>query len=72
MGIVPPQQMVTGKGMPENQYVPHVGVLSDGFPSKNVKIAVNAECLNLWLRGYADYSCSELDYLSKFMIKKKK
>lgn len=49
VGIVPPQQMVPGKGMPENQYVPHVWVLSDGFPSKNIKIAVNAEHLSLWL-----------------------
>lgn len=68
VGIVPPQQMATGKGTPENQYVPHVWVLSDGFPSKNVKIAVNAEHLSLWLRGYADYSCSEL---SKSWFQKK-
>lgn len=59
-GIVPPQQMVIGEGMPENQYVHHIWVLSNGFPSKNVKTAVSAEHLSLWLRGYADYSLSEL------------
>ena len=60
-GIVPRQQMVIGEDMPENQYAHHVWELSDGFTSKNLKTAVNAEHLSLWLRGYADYSLSELD-----------